>query len=333
MERDLSGSGIGGTTVERVVSTRDVDEANQLLTDVYVPHRLRSRETALNFKMRYVQSSRLTLGHLRMGADAEVLVPPMQSCYHVNLTLSGGTDAAQGSLRTETTRGGNGAMFVPREPRSVRWSPDAVQYAIKIPRGSLEGQLSALLGHPIERPIDFDLGFDTGSPRGQSLLAAIAHLRSEVSRAGGLADSPLVRAQLESYVLSQLLLAVPHEHLDSLFQTDRMISRRYVQVALDYIHEHLAEPLTGPDIAKAAAVSIRALQAAFQDEVGLSPMSYVRARRLERVHADLIASGGRALVQDVAATWGFYHFGRFAEQYRRKFGVLPSDTARSGRVT
>ena len=48
---------------------------------------------------------------------------------------------------------------------------------------------------------------------------------------------------------------------------------------------------------------------------------------------DLLASGGRLLVQDVAATWGFYHFGRFAEQYRRKFGVLPSDTARAGRAT
>jgi AraC-like DNA-binding protein len=322
-----------GTTVERVVATRDVDEANQLLTGVYVPHRLRSRESALNFKMRYVRSARLTLGHLRMGADAEVRVPPMQSCYHVNLTLSGATEVAQGARQATTMRGGTGAMFGPRDPRSVHWSPEAVQYAIKIPRGSLEGQLSALLGRPIEQPIDFALGFDTASPHGQSLLAAIAHLRSEVSRAGGLAESPLVRAQLESYVLSQLLLAVPHEHVESLFQSERMVSRRYVQVALDYIHDHLAEPLTGPDIARAAAVSIRALQAAFHDEVGLSPMAYVRARRLERVHADLLASGGRALVQDVAATWGFYHFGRFAEQYRRKFGVLPSDTARAGRGT
>jgi AraC-like DNA-binding protein len=321
------------TTIERVVATRDVDEANQLLANVYVPHRLRSRESALNFKMRYVRSARLTLGHLRMGADAEVQVPPMQSCYHVNLTLSGATDVVQGARQATTMRGGTGAMFVPKESRSVHWSPDAVQYAIKIPRGSLEGQLSALLGRPIERSIDFALGFDTSTPRGQSLLAAIAHLRSEVSRAGGLADSPLVRAQLESYVLSQLLLAVPHEHLDDLFQTDRLISRRYVQVALDFIHDHLGEPLTGPDIARAAAVSIRALQSAFHDEVGLSPMAYVRARRLERVHADLLASGGRALVQDVAATWGFYHFGRFAEQYRRKFGVLPSDTTRAGRAT
>ena len=58
---------------------------------------------------------------------------------------------------------------------------------------------------------------------------------------GGVADSPLVRAQLESYVLSQLLLAVPHEHVESLFEAERMVSRRYVQVALDYIDEHLAE--------------------------------------------------------------------------------------------
>ena len=318
--------------VERVFATRDPDQASQLMTSVYVPHELRSRDgDPLNFKLRYLRSPRLTLGHLRFGADSEVLVPPMGSCYHLNLTLSGATQAIQGGRTVATEPGRTAVMFSPRERRAVRWSPDAVQYAIKIPRASMEGQLAALIGRPVDRPIEFALGFSVATPQGQSLLAAVAHLRSEISRAGGISESPLVRAQLESYVLSQLLMAIPNDYRDRLLETGRLITRRHVQIALDFIEEHLAEPISGPEVARAASVSIRALQSGFHEELGMSPMTYVRQRRLDRVHAELLADPARPLVHEAAARWGFYHFGRFAEQYRRKFGVLPSETARAAR--
>lgn len=322
-----------GSVLERVFATQDPDEASAVLDSVYVPHELRSRDgRPLNFKLRYLSSPRLTLGHLRYGADSEVLVPPMETCYHLNLTLSGMTHAVQGGRGVVTAQGTTGVMFSPQERRAVRWSPDAVQYAIKIPRPSLEGQLAALLGHPVDRPIRFDLGFDLATPQGQSLLAAVAHLRAEISRAGGISESPLIRAQLESYVLSQLLLAIPNDHRDALLETGRLVTRRHVTAAISYIEEHLAEPITGPDIARAAMVSARALQSGFHDELGMSPMAYVRARRLDRVHEELLREPGRVFVNEVAARWGFFHFGRFAAQYRRKFGVLPSETARSQRL-
>ncbi|MFD2500918.1 hypothetical protein ACFSTI_21320 [Rhizorhabdus histidinilytica] len=31
---------------------------------------------------------------------------------------------------------------------------------------------------------------------------------------------------------------------------------------------------------------------------------------------------------EIACRWGFYQFGRFAAQYRRLFGELPSETLR-----
>ena len=323
---------IADSEIERVFATQDPTEASRLIDSVYVPHQLRSRDgRALNFKLRYLESPRLTLGHLRFGADSELLVPPAESSYHLNLTLSGATQAIQGGRGVATMAGRTGAMFSPTERRAVRWSPDAVQYAIKIPRAGLEGQLAALIGRPVDRPIDFALGFDLSTPQGQSLLAAVAHLRTEISRAGGISRSPLVRAQLESYVLSQLLMAIPNDHAEQLLETGRLITRRHVQLAVDFIDEHLGDPIAGPDIARAASVSIRSLQSGFQDELGMSPMAYVRQRRLDRVHADLLDNPSRLLVQSVAARWGFFHFGRFAEQYRRKFGVLPSETARVGR--
>lgn len=316
--------------VEPLVATRDLDEARHHITNVYIPHGLASRDgQPLDFRLRYLASSRLTIGHLRYGADAELLVPPMVSCYHVNLTLHGMTQVTQGGRAAATERGRSGVLFNPTDPFTVRWSPDAVQYAIKVPRASLEGQLAALLGRPVVDPIRFDLGFDLTSPRGQSLVAAVNHLRTELSRAGGIGQVPLIRAQLESYVLSQMLLVIPHEHLPQLTQQHDPVRRRHVRVAMDYIHDHAHEAITAPDIARAACVSMRALQAGFQEELEMSPMAYLRNVRLDRAHADLLAAPVGTSVSEVAMRWGFAHLGRFAEQYRRKFGVLPSETVRT----
>lgn len=311
----------------RLISTHDFEEAHERITEVYIPHGLESRDgRPLDFKLRYLASDKLTIGHLRYGADAELLVPPMLECYHVNLTLHGETMVSQGGVHAATEAGRSGVMFNPKDPFTVRWSPDAIQYAIKIPRGSLEGQLGAMIGRPVANQINFDLGFDLTSPTGQSLLAAVKHLRTELSREGGMAEYPLVRAQLESYVLSQMLLVIPNDFHQLIRATTDLVRRRHVRVAMDFMDDHAAEPITVPDVANAACVSMRALQAGFHDEVGMSPMADLRNLRLDKARADLQAGPADASVSEVATRWGFMHLGRFAEQYRRKFGVLPSET-------
>ena len=60
---------------------------------------------------------------------------------------------------------------------------------------------------------------------------------------------------------------------------------------------------------------------------GMPPTAYVRAVRLDRVRDKLLAGGPTVSVTDVAMKWGFFHLGRFAQQYKHRFGVLPSHTA------
>ena len=59
-------------------------------------------------------------------------------------------------------------------------------------------------------------------------------------------------------------------------------------------------------------------------------MSYVRRRRLEQAHDELLrldpTTGAR--VTDVALRNGFAHTGRFAAAYRQRFGESPSTTLR-----
>lgn len=328
MTRDVDATNValGGSPL---LVTHDLDEARHYITDVYIPHELETHDgRALDFKLRYLASERLTVGHLIYGADAELLVPPMLDCYHMNLTLSGQTMVRQRGTRAATDAGRTGVLFSPTDPFTVRWSPEAVQYAVKLPRRSLEGHLGKLLNRPVEQPIHFDLGFDLTTPVGVSLLAAVKFLRDELSRPGGITTLPMARDQLESLVLTQILLTIPNTYSEALSTPDLPAQRSKVHRAMELIEEDPDAQLTLADLAAAAGSTARALQRGFKDEVGMSPTAYVRAVRLDRVHADLAQNAGAASVTDVAMRWGFFHLGRFAQQYRERFGVLPSETVR-----
>ncbi|MBM9510071.1 AraC family transcriptional regulator [Actinacidiphila acididurans] len=330
----MTRDGDGGTPDRSpVLSTHDRDEARRYITDVYIPHDLETRDGhRLDFKLRYLVSERITVGHLVYGADAELIVPSMVTCYHMNLTLHGQTMVGQSGGRAATRAGRSGVLFSPTDPFTVRWSPEAVQYAIKIPRRSLETHLARLIHRQVEEPVSFALGFDLTSGAGQSLLAAVHFLRNELLRPGGISTMPMARDQLESLVLTQVLLTVPNSYSDVLRAPDRPARRSKIRAAIELIEERPDSGLSPADLAESVGCTARALQRGFREAVGMSPMAYVRAVRLERVHQDLIAEAGRSSVTDIAMRWGFFHLGRFAQQYRDRFGVLPSETARRARL-
>ncbi len=79
------------------------------------------------------------------------------------------------------------------------------------------------------------------------------------------------------------------------------------------------------ELCAALHVSRRALQYAFQDTLGLKPSTYLRAVRMNGARRAIKHSGS---VAEAATLWGFWHFGRFARDYRAMFGELPSETFR-----
>lgn len=87
------------------------------------------------------------------------------------------------------------------------------------------------------------------------------------------------------------------------------------------------EPPTIVDICRAVGVSERTLQYAFCAYAGMSPMAYLRRVRLNRVRTMLQRSSPRdTTVTAVALRFGFFHFGRFSQDYKRFFHETPSVT-------
>jgi len=76
-----------------------------------------------------------------------------------------------------------------------------------------------------------------------------------------------------------------------------------------------------------ARVSERTLRYAFRDELNLSPLDFLRRLRLHAARRELMdAEGALPRVTDVANRQGFLELGRFAADYRRLFGEVPSTT-------
>ncbi|MBN3858424.1 helix-turn-helix domain-containing protein [Paraburkholderia sp. Ac-20340] len=121
------------------------------------------------------------------------------------------------------------------------------------------------------------------------------------------------------------------EHADDHPQThaDQPSRRRWIVAqARDYVLAHRSRPVGVPELCEQLHVSRRTLQYCFQDVLGMAPATYLRALRLNGARRDLC---GRAAgsVQDVAAAWGFWHLSQFATDYRRMFGMRPSEALRA----
>ena len=311
-----------------VIHTTSLEQARAAVEEVYLPHRLTGRRDALDMRLNAVSDRYLTLGYLTYQAETELDMPPTEDCYHVNLNTVGQTWASRGDgslTHTQAQRGGT--VLLPVQQTTVRWSPDAEQLILKVSRASLEAHLSDLLGRPVAEVVDFDLHLDLEGAAGQALLRSVDFLATELDRPDGLTDMPLARAQLESYVLTQLLHAGRHQFSDELAgRSDRSRLGRLAPV-VQHVEEHADTELTPEVLARVACVSVRTLHAAFQERLGESPMAYVRRIRLGKVRHELLHSDPeRTRVIDVATRWGFYHQSRFAQQYRAEFHELPSTT-------
>lgn len=153
---------------------------------------------------------------------------------------------------------------------------------------------------------------------------------------GAQADVPLsgfARSNLQSSVLAALFDLCSPEHAQPLAATTPQRRQSIVAAARAHVLENRDRPVGVPELCERLHVSRRTLQYCFQDVLGMAPATYLRAIRLNGARRDLCnaAREGRAAqdacsVQEVAAAWGFWHLSQFATDYRRLFGVRPSET-------
>lgn len=96
-----------------------------------------------------------------------------------------------------------------------------------------------------------------------------------------------------------------------------------------YIHANLGGALRIASVCEAAGIRSRTLEYGFRELFGISPVSYIKALRLNHVRHLLSSSAAaRRTITAIALDSGFWHLSQFAADYQKFFGESPSITRR-----
>lgn len=334
-----SSAGPRGPADERIATTADLAGLRQVMADLLVPYRLRAADGGpLRASVRVARSGEVTVAVVVADAPVFVELDAMpENTYLVTISTAPGLVASVDGRAAEP-----GPHVVgPGQRMRVCWPAGTPVTVVRLARRLVERAWRGQGGDPGALPLRFAVPLSPAARRArvwQSLADAfvasqdsglLSASTATSARFGALFAQTLVASQEPAAAARRP--AAPTERTGAATADGVPAVPVPVRRAVHFCRAHAHEPVAVADIADAAGVSVRRLQAAFRSHLGTSPTEYLRQLRLEGVHRDLksIAAGSNdETVTEAALRWGFTHLGRFSGIYRAEFGMLPSQTAR-----
>jgi AraC-like DNA-binding protein len=167
---------------------------------------------------------------------------------------------------------------------------------------------------------------DMARPEVRSFARHALFMWSEILRGGPILTSPLI-ARESVQLLGALLVSAADSAAMNSESTGRKCPPLAVRRAEDYLMANLSNPISIADVAAAAGTSARTLSREFRRHRETTIKRFLSERRLEAANRELLAAGpGVTNVTQVALNLGFEQLGRFAADYKKAFGELPSET-------
>lgn len=305
----------------------DLDETRQIVAGLYCEHqldqtRLRDR---LDYQHVHQRMGAFSFSRMRYGAEVRIVPRQLQSFFLVQVPLTGGDrmciDGRE--LRCDC---GHASIHGPESRLGMRWSADCEKFVVRIERDALERHASALAGEEWVGTVSFQCLVDLQHTAAQAWVDTARHLFGELRRNPRLSDTPLVREQFEQLLMTGALNWLPGRVIDGGGRDNRLVLPRHVKIAEEYMRAHPDLPITVETLALHTGVSGRTLHEGFRRFLGVSPIRYLRDLRMERARADLLDPGQPRSVTSIAMRWGFFQLGRFASDYRRRFGEHPHES-------
>jgi len=97
---------------------------------------------------------------------------------------------------------------------------------------------------------------------------------------------------------------------------------------IDYIKANLDQPLRLTDLETRSGYSRRTLQYAFLKRLGTTPTQWIREQRLLKAMECLKSAAAPVRIKDLALICGYKHKSLFHADFKRRFGMTPSEALR-----
>jgi AraC-like DNA-binding protein len=309
-----------------VVDTADINEAETVISRLLSEHHmvLHGPPREFHAQVRECAFGDLQLAYFKYGTAFTVQSSPL-GCYAVNLTLRGQSKARVGASMVEAIKN-EVTVFSPFAASSLTWSRDAEVLCLRVPKTALEHHFRKIAGKARDEIVFMPL-VRAGS--GHLLRSVISS--ALVACAGDAERLPEALSwQLRDALLTAMLLELPHNQAEMLLARRKTAASRVCDAAIGLMRRDLCAAPSIPGLAAKLGVSERSLQASFREHLQTTPSATLKQLRLEAVHEALLRSDpAQDTVTRVAANvGGFFHLGRFANEYFERFGEHPSDTLR-----
>jgi AraC-like DNA-binding protein len=258
--------------------------------------------------------------------------PPGMEYYCVSL-MERGTSQLRPPGSDEPVVGDEETGLIISDEPGTRFaaSDDSIRFNLWVPPRCLRDRLEVLLDGQNVKSFAFQPAFDQRRGPGATIRNMLDFLFAELGRADSLLANVIARRTFEDNLALCLLLGLPHSHTERLLQQRGAAAPRHVRRAEEFMRANTSALLTIADVAQAAGCSIRALQMAFDRFRGTTPMAALRRFRLEEARTEMLSAGHTESIARIAAGHGFSTPSRFAQLFRRTYGVYPSEALRTQR--
>ncbi len=219
-------------------------------------------------------------------------------------------------------------LMTSKESLLYKYGENAGHISVRIAHNLLQSYALKLINHQSDQQFKIQSRALLTSKESLAVRNYLVFLAHQLNTGeGAIFQSPLIATEIQNTILSMLISISDNNYIPLESQQEESCLPRYVRVATDYIDAHLSEPISIADLASITGVHARTLTNGFKKHYNISPLAYLKHKRLEAVRRDLSeADPETSLVTDIAIKWGFHHLSRFAQDYRNHFGELPSET-------
>ncbi|MDR7381211.1 AraC family transcriptional regulator [Promicromonospora iranensis] len=319
----------------QIFQTSDPNIAREQVSRALFPHELRVKDDSRYFEasIRNARLRAVSITVLAYGAEVELVTGRADASFIVAHALVGRATFSFGA-QSVTVRPGTAAVSTPGSPIRIKWSPGSVMMVIAIDRAALEAEFETWVDAEPSVPLRFEPVVNAWDMPAASWWSAVDNLVEDIDSSTPMLRHPAATAVAERGLMVGLLLAMPHNYSSQLWEARPPIGPEWFSRAVDLIDQLPERAWTVPELARASNTSTRALYDGFRRWLGTTPMDYQRQIRLRRAWIELRTADPNAettTVTAIASRLGFTNLGRFAAEYRRRFGELPSMTLQRGR--
>jgi methylphosphotriester-DNA--protein-cysteine methyltransferase len=175
--------------------------------------------------------------------------------------------------------------------------------------------------------------FEPPAASRQDVIAHFAEAAAIIQSEPRVRNSRRALANFEEELVRDFLQAFAQQFPSHCVERDRRAAAMVRRVD-DAVQKSRRADATVVELCADCEVPRRTLDRAFQHAVGMGPATYLRRARLNRARCALENASNRSTtVTDIAFELGFWHLGRFAEQYHELFGEPTNETRRrAGRL-